>query len=746
MKRGIEPAALCILFALAARAGPAQEFGPVLKEQWLVAAKPLRTLTFAPDGSWFVVTAGERAFLSSLSSEGKVVAREGVAARKEILGTAVSPDGELLALVDASGALSLLEVPSFRTAAVVPDAHKGKALSVAFTDDGSYVVTGGQDGRVRVWTPRGQSFADLSRGARHEGDVVLVSAISQGHQVISVGRDRQVILWDVDTQQALRPSRVDFDVLSAGIGGKTLALGLQLLSGRRFHAGPMRLPSPGRPAVSTAPEGPLADSIKADDRVRLVDTETGRQLREIAGERQDLDAIAVTPDGRFVAAAGGGGDASVWDTATGNRVITIPFRDPVTALAFDPTGNWMLAGTKTGTLSLLKLSGVGPAIRPAPPQTILVIIVEPTNLVDERGAGSEVPRIATKSFRIRGKVKASAPLKSVLVSGREITALQRDEAGDYAFSAYVPLPEPGRHQIDIVAESEGGAIARRSFAVERTVQTAPPSVEQGRRLALIVGVSRYDDPSIDLQYADADARSLYQTLTNPALGPASFRPENVRLLLNHEATVANINKGLREFLQQARENDFVLFFFAGHGSPDPNRLTDHYLLAHDTNPENIAGTGILMRHVREAISEIPARHVLILTDSCHSAGMAAPPSIRSITANPIHEAFLEKMRHASDSLAILTASESAQVSYENAKFDQHGVFTYFLLQGLKGAADVDGNGIVSLGELIEYVREKVRDATQSKQIPAIGPMIFDRELPLSIVGPEPSARSPQPQP
>src|SRR5262249_44229003 len=158
---------------------------------------------------------------------------------------------------------------------------------------------------------------------------------------------------------------------------------------------------------------------------------------------------------------------------------------------------------------------------------------------------------------------------------------------------------------------------------------------------------------------------------------------------------------------------------------------DLYLLAHDTDPGNIAGTGLLMRHVREAIAEIPARDVLILSDSCHSAGIAAPGS-RAGSENPIHQIFLDKLLHASGGLAILTASEAAQLSYENAKWGKHGVFTFFLLKGLSGEADADHDGIVSLGELMEYVRDQVRGATGSQQIPAIGPTSFDRQLPLVI--------------
>jgi uncharacterized caspase-like protein len=709
----------------------AQDFGYILQNQWILPAKPIRALAFAPDGTWLVAAASNRAFFFSIGSEGTPHERGSLAVRKEIQGAAISPNGKEIALVDATGTLSLWDSQSQQKITQVEKAHSGKALAVTFTADGAYVVTGGEDGRVRVWTPQGAPFADLSRGAQHRRAVVMVAAVPPARRVISVGQDRQVILWQIDTQMAVRPASIDIDVRSAAVStnGKTLALGLQLLTGNRFRS---------------ASPGSLAHEIEADDRVRLIDADSGTQLRDIQGEKQDLDTVAVTPDGRFVAAAGGGHEAAVWDTATGRRITGIPFNEPVTSLAFAPDGRWMVAGTQGGSLTLLKLSGVHRPLPPTPPQQILVLIMEPANLMDERDAETgKVPQIETPSLRIRGRIKTDGPLKSLLVDGQEITSLTATEGG-YIFNAAVQIPEPGRRRIEIVAENQQGATADRSFVVERVPTSRPTSpatsaaaaMGPGRRLALIVGVSRYSNKDIDLQYASADARALFDLLTNPALGPAAFHEEDVRLLLDGEATVTNINKGLREFLRQARENDFVLFFFAGHGAPDPNQIQDLYLLAHDTDPENIAGTGLLMRHVREAIAEIPARDVLILTDSCHSAGIAAPASMRAVSTNPIHQIFLEKMLHASGGLAILTASEAAQVSFENAKWGQHGVFTYFVLQGLQGAADTDHDGIVSLGELMEYVRDHVREATSSIQIPAIGPTSFDRRLPLVIVTPK----------
>jgi len=706
----------------------ADSFGFILKHRASISSEAVRFLASSPDGTWFVAATGRRVSFHEFDTDGAPREKGAIDARREILAVAVAPDGESLAFVDASGALTVVEVGSFRVVVSVPEAHEGEATAVTFTGDGSYVVTGGEDGRLRVWTPRGEPFADLGSGAGHEDVIVLVASPSTSRRLLSVGRDRQVVLWDVDTQQALRPTRVDKNVLSAALGddGKTLALGLQRLTGNRFRS---------------ASPGSLAHTIRADDRLRLIDAETGTQIRDFEGEEQDLDAVGVTPDGRFVAAAGGGAEATIWESATGKRITTIPFDAPVTALAFSPDGKRMLAGTESGTLSLLELTGVAAAPRPAAPAMILIVIVEPAGLGDARDDGTgEAFAIDATSLRIRGAVKSSVALKSLLVDGREVTSLVPDGEGNYAFNAAVSMPDPGRRQVEIIAENEQGTLARRTFLVERAAEIPPPDLGVGRRIALVVGISRYADSSIDLRYANADARALYELLTDSALGPAAFRREDVRLLLDGEATVANINKGLREFLRQAREKDFVLFFFAGHGAPDPNRIQDLYLLAHDTDPQNIAGTGLLMRHVREAIAEIPARDVVILTDSCHAAGIAAPASMRSLLANPIHQTFLEKMHHSSGGLAILTASEAAQVSFENEKWGRHGVFTHFLLSGLRGSADADGDRFVTLGELMEYVREGVRDATEYRQIPAIGPTSFDRELPLVIV--EPAAPNP----
>ncbi len=95
--------------------------------------------------------------------------------------------------------------------------------------------------------------------------------------------------------------------------------------------------------------------------------------------------------------------------------------------------------------------------------------------------------------------------------------------------------------------------------------------------------------------------------------------------------------------------------------------------------------------------------------------------------------YLSELAKTKPGRIIFTSSEGYETSMESARWNGHGVFTYCLLEGLKGKADQDRNAIVTLGEIIDYVDISVRRETKNAQHPSRTGARFDRSLPMSIL-------------
>jgi uncharacterized caspase-like protein len=244
-------------------------------------------------------------------------------------------------------------------------------------------------------------------------------------------------------------------------------------------------------------------------------------------------------------------------------------------------------------------------------------------------------------------------------------------------------------------------------------------------LAVIIGVSNYEDSQIpSLRYADADAMMFYDWLISPQGG--RYAPSRVKLLVNEKATGRNIKNALFVWLKQALEEDVVVIYFAGHGSPEsPDAPQNLFLLPYDTHHDNIASTGFPMWDVETALKRfIMAKRVIVLADACHSGGVGksfdmARRGSRSLKINPINSG-LQSLSRIGEGVCVISASDDKQFSQENRKWNGgHGVFTHFLIKGLKGDADYNKDGTVSLGELIPYLSEQVRRGTENAQSPTV---------------------------
>jgi hypothetical protein len=267
------------------------------------------------------------------------------------------------------------------------------------------------------------------------------------------------------------------------------------------------------------------------------------------------------------------------------------------------------------------------------------------------------------------------------------------------------------------------------------VATQPSVIKTyAEQWAIVVGVSEYKSASLNLKYADRDAEEFYKLLRSPLGG--EFKADRVLKLTNKEATTANITKALRSFLKKPGRDDLVIIYLACHGTPDPDRPDNVYLMTHDTDPNDVAGTALPMRDIDLSLREnLLSERVVIFADTCHSGAIGGGIGRRSVE-KPREKVnrYFQEISAAKGGVALLTSAEADEVSLEGVKWGGgHGVFTHYLLEGMRGAADTNKNGFVTVGELFEYVRAQVQEATGFTQHPFIGPNPFDRSLPLAIM-------------
>lgn len=267
--------------------------------------------------------------------------------------------------------------------------------------------------------------------------------------------------------------------------------------------------------------------------------------------------------------------------------------------------------------------------------------------------------------------------------------------------------------------------AKRDLKIEKIEEPAPapkaPTIP--RSYAVIVGISRYAHvpEKLQLKFAERDAQSIYSTLISPEGG--RFKAENVVILNGPKATLAAIRQQIDQWLPSvAKPDDRVLIYFAGHGFLYRGKA---YLAPYDIDLDNIAATGYPMDELGTVIgSKINARYKILLTDACHS-GAITPDETQALN---------KTLASLNSSLFSLTASRDRESSFESPELNGgHGVFTYYVTEGLDGAADTDSDGIVTADELAEYVHTQVREATRAQQNPTFDRGTFDPKMLLSYV-------------
>ncbi len=224
--------------------------------------------------------------------------------------------------------------------------------------------------------------------------------------------------------------------------------------------------------------------------------------------------------------------------------------------------------------------------------------------------------------------------------------------------------------------------------------------ERPRRWAVLIGVNRYVDQAGigNLKYCVGDMKLLYQTLTSPKGG---FDRRNVLLMTDgarepiHRPTRDNLVTQIPLWLEQARPEDDVLIAFSGHGIFEAGK---GYLLPSSARITNLRLTAIPLETVREWMDACKAKRKILILDCCHAGAGKAPDKMDSRFMSEIEKG---------EGFVRLASCRQNQKSNEDDQVG-HGVFAYYLCEGLRGAADYDRDGRIDVDEAYRYAYDQVR--------------------------------------
>ncbi|HEY9833847.1 MAG TPA: caspase family protein [Stenomitos sp.] len=260
---------------------------------------------------------------------------------------------------------------------------------------------------------------------------------------------------------------------------------------------------------------------------------------------------------------------------------------------------------------------------------------------------------------------------------------------------------------------------KRAMILE-AVESEP--VKQGRSLVVTIGINEYVHWQ-KLKNAVQDAIGLQQTLIDKLGFSAPIPP-----LLNEVATKAAIASLIEDRLrEELQEDDNLVLFFAGHGHTRVDKVGDRVEEIGFIVPVEARGLKevwadyIEIEPLLKSIGRLPARHILVILDSCHS-GFALGEAMRIYKSANRYEKDLSSRI----SRKVITSARREQLALDGGPIPGHSLFTGTLVDGFNwGKADLDGNGLITSSELGLFIQQKVGQASESRQTPDFGSFYLD---------------------
>jgi hypothetical protein len=340
--------------------------------------------------------------------------------------------------------------------------------------------------------------------------------------------------------------------------------------------------------------------------------------------------------------------------------------------------------------------------------------------------GSEVSdkEIEVK-FSIRTHSAEPVTGVKVLINGRPIIgrdlAIKEVHKGQDIQTTRVSIPEKDA-EISIIAENRYAASEPATVSLKWAGKVKEDEfLIKPKLYILAVGVSKYEDKNLTLQFAAKDARDFAESFLGEKGG--LYRDVIAKVLTDEKATKDEIIDGFEWISKQTTSHDVAMIFLAGHGMNDSAGV--YYFLPVNANLERLRRTAVPFTEMKQTVTSLAGKTILFI-DTCHSGNVmgarAAAPDITGI---------VNELASAENGAVVFASSTGRQYSFEDPNWE-NGAFTKAAVEGINGKADYTGKGRITINMLDLYISERVKELTEGKQTPATAKPRTIPDFPLAL--------------
>ncbi len=654
--------------------------------------------------------------------------------KKAITAFEFSPDDKMLLTGDTDGNMFVWDILSGDTL-TTKRFHFNMVLELSFSNDGKTLATGAYDGYLNFIDVSDYSLQKRINFSRTQEyfDSPYSITFSPNDNYVAVGSlGKKLSMIEVDSGDEFKQLVGHTDVVSSAVfynnmlftiswDGKIKAWDYRT----GFQEWKIESSVLQEQAMLFIEEKNLLLSAGNDRTIKVFDLRTNSKSKELEGHSSTVNSLSYLPEKDVLISSTITGEVIYWNLSQSDQSITQYFTGPKEYVILDNQGNFN--ATQLARDAVIFVDGVksyrpeqffdryfrpdlqplsyleenkdtennhlAEVIKKFPPADVEImypkngeelnqqrvnVMIKTTN----KGGGVEEVILMHNGKSIVTKVEADSKIQQ---RGRSLTETYELEL------------LPGQNIVEVLAKNNARIESERDRVVVNYTGKEPIK----KCIIFCVGINKYKNPKLNLNFASADAQSI-ASLLQKSQGVLFDKIELIELY-DKDATKENILNALDRVKQLAKPSDVFYFYYAGHGSMNDNTFyfipTDNVRLY---DPTALNEEAISDHVLQEKFKEIAALKQVVIIDACQSGGGVQTLALRGANNE---KALAQLSRSAGVHVMASAGSEQFAAEFEELG---HGLFTFTLIEALNGAADgAPKDGAVSVYELKSYLDAKV---------------------------------------